>query len=148
MSQPDPKATTASPERPTGFNLSRFAVLPTPDRLDCHPGYTGKGVTIAYLDSGFYPHPDLVSPENRIVAYMDVSGSGDFLDETMAPQAYHWHGTQTSVVAAGNGYASCGIYRGLASQSKLVLVQVGNKGKIRDEYIAKGIRWVIDYREQ
>jgi len=149
LSQPDlPSSTQASPERPTGFNLSRFAVLPTPDRLDCHPGYTGKGVTIAYLDSGFYPHPDLMFPENRIVAYMDVSGSGDFLDEKMPPQAYHWHGTQTSVVAAGNGYASHGIYRGLASQSRLVLVQVGNKGKIRDEYIAKGIRWVIDHREQ
>jgi serine protease AprX len=128
--------------------MSRFAVLPTPDRLDSHPGYTGKGVTIAYLDSGFFAHPDLVEPTNRIVSFMDVSGSGDFLDKDRKPEFWHWHGTQTSVVAAGNGRLSGGIYRSLAPDSQLVLCQVGLNGKIRDELIAAGIRWVIEHREQ
>ena len=37
-------------------------VLSTPLRLDADERYTGKGVTIAFLDSGFYPHVDLTTP--------------------------------------------------------------------------------------
>jgi len=28
------------------------------------PRFSGKGVTIALVDAGFYPHPDLVQPHN------------------------------------------------------------------------------------
>jgi len=44
-------------------------VLPTPLRLDADERFTGKGVTIAFLDSGFYAHPDLATPVNRIQAF-------------------------------------------------------------------------------
>ena len=54
--------------------LNRFAVIPTPDRLNVDPRFTGRGVTIAFLDSGFYQHPDLTEPDNRIVAFHDISG--------------------------------------------------------------------------
>ena len=53
---------------------NRFGVIPTPVRLNANPEYTGKGVTIAFLDSGFYPHPDLVTQRNRVVAYEDLTG--------------------------------------------------------------------------
>lgn len=139
---------TVAVERPTGSALNRFSVLPTPDRLDSHPDYTGKDITIAYLDSGFFPHCDLVEPDNRILAFFDMSGSGDFLDKNRKPEFWHWHGAQTSVVAAGNGSLSGGVYRSLAPDSKLVLVQVGHNGRIRDQLIAQGIRWVIEHREQ
>jgi len=43
-------------------SANRFAVIPTLTRLDADSNYTGKGVTIAFLDSGFYPHPDLSNP--------------------------------------------------------------------------------------
>ena len=142
---PDPPA---SAELPSKTKTQLYSVLPTPDRLDSHPNYTGKGITIAYLDSGFFPHPDLVEPSDRILAFFDVSGSGDFLDRTRKPEFWHWHGAQTSVVAAGNGTLSGGVYRSLAPDSNLVLVQVGHNGKIRDELIAAGIRWVIEHREQ
>jgi subtilisin family serine protease len=32
--------------------------------------YQGEGVTIAVIDTGIYPHPDLITPENRIVAFL------------------------------------------------------------------------------
>src|SRR5947207_1152668 len=48
---------------------NRFAVVPTAVRLNADPDYTGKGVTIAFLDSGFYPHSDLQEPDDRILAY-------------------------------------------------------------------------------
>ncbi len=124
---------------------NRFGVIPTPVRLNANPGYTGKGVTIAFLDSGFYPHPDL---GDRVIAYHDLSGERRSLSSTDEVESWQWHGTQTSVAAAGNGNLSNGVYRGLAHESKLVLVKVSQGGHITEENIAKGIRWVIANRER
>ena len=33
--------------------------------------YTGKGVGIAIIDTGVYPHPDLITPNNRIKGWVD-----------------------------------------------------------------------------
>src|SRR5262249_24400295 len=96
---------------------NRFGVIPTPQRLGANAEYTGKGCAIAILDSGFYPHMDLAQPENRIVAFKDVTNGKALLEADVVPQVWDWHGTQTSVVAAGNGYLSDGIYRGLASEA-------------------------------
>ena len=35
-----------------------FTALPTPLRLNAHPDYSGEGVTICFIDSGFFLHPD------------------------------------------------------------------------------------------
>ena len=110
--------------------------------------YTGKGVRIAFLDSGFYPHPDLIEPINRVIAYEDLSGEVSRLDQIKQPQSWQWHGTQTSVSAAGNGRLSDGVYRGLAYDSELVLVKVSEEGCITEENIARGIQWVIENRER
>ena len=80
---------------------NRFGVIPTSIRLDANPKYTGKGVAIAFLDSGFYPHPDLLAPLNRIIAGHDVTGEPHTPDSV---ESWQWHGTQTTVVAAGNGH--------------------------------------------
>src|SRR5688572_19391559 len=52
---------------------NRFAVIPTAQRVGADVRRTGRGVTIAFLDSGFYPHPDLTEPLDRILAYVDVT---------------------------------------------------------------------------
>ncbi|MCI0485430.1 MAG: hypothetical protein L0229_02405 [Blastocatellia bacterium] len=101
---------------------NRFAVIPTSLRMDADEALTGKGVTIAFLDSGFYPHADLTQPVNRIAAFVDITRTGETLDKDFflaarAPEGWAWHGTQTSVVAAGNGRLSDGVYRGLAEAS-------------------------------
>ena len=41
--------------------VSSGAILPTPLRLAAPDRYRGRGVTVAFLDSGFYAHPDLRS---------------------------------------------------------------------------------------
>lgn len=122
---------------------NRFAVIPTPTRLDADPRFTGRGVTIALLDSGFYPHPDLVAPTNRIIAYHDVTNPRGRLRADAPVEDWHWHGTQTSVAAAGNGHLSDGIYQGLASDAWVVLVKVSDNGRISEENIARGLQWVI-----
>ena len=125
---------------------NRFGVIPTSVRLNANPEYSGKGVKVAFLDSGFYPHPDLVTPVNRVVAYEDLSGERLDLFSTEAVESWQWHGTQTSVAAAGNGQLSNGVYRGLAHEAQLVLVKVSERGRITEEKIAQGIQWVIANR--
>ena len=127
---------------------NRFGVIPTPVRLNANPEYSGKGVTVAFLDSGFYPHPDLVEPVNRVIAYHDIAGERRSLLSTDSVESWQWHGTQTSVTAAGNGKLSDGVYRGLAHESDLVLVKVSERGRITEENIARGIHWVIANRER
>ena len=125
--------------------VNRFAVIPTPVRLNANHEYTGKGVTVAFLDSGFYPHHDLV---DRVVAYEDIAAERRDLLATGPAESWQWHGTQTSVVAAGNGQLCDGVYRGLAHESELVLVKASERGRITENNIAQGIRWVIANRER
>src|ERR1051325_11012917 len=125
---------------------NRFGVIPTPVRLNANPDYTGKGVTVAFVDSGVYPHPDLVTPINRVVAHEDLDQHRPL--STEPGESWQWHGTQTSVAAAGNGQLSNGTYRGLAHEAELVLVKVSERGRITEENIAEGIQWVIANRER
>jgi len=52
-----------------GTEVNGYKILPIPTRLMAHPHYTGKDITIGFIDSGFYPHPDL---EGRILATVDI----------------------------------------------------------------------------
>lgn len=122
-------------------------VPPTSRRLDADPRYCGRGVTIAFLDAGFHPHPDLLYPSNRIAAYVDVTSDEEPLCDKKA-MIWNWHGTMTSVIAAGSGYLSAGYYSGLARQSKVVLVKVSKGGGIARRNLALGLRWVIENRER
>ena len=123
---------------------TRFAVIPTLEKLNANPNFKGRGITIAFLDSGFYPHPDFAE---RIVKFHDISGEEKSL-KSINPKSYHWHGTQTVTACAGNGSLSDGIYRSLASEANLVLVKVSKGGQIADESIEKGLKWVLRNREK
>ncbi len=123
-------------------------VLSTPLRLDADERFTGDGVCIAFLDSGFYPHVDLTTPENRIVAYRNMlDGDGD-LSTLFKPDVASWHGMMTSVVAAGNGSLSNGFYRGIAPKADVVLIKLARTGRISEQDIQDGLEWVLDHREE
>src|SRR5687767_6457154 len=49
------------------FEEAGIPILPTALRIGALDRYRGRGVTIAFLDAGFYAHPDLVEPEDRIL---------------------------------------------------------------------------------
>ena len=125
-----------------------FGVVPTSERVRGDSGLAGRGVTIAFLDSGFYPHPDLTRPDNRILHYHDSHDPEARLDAAAPPDADGWHGTQTCVVAAGSGHLSGGIYRGLAPQARLVLVRVGRGMRISEADIERGLAWVLANHER
>jgi serine protease AprX len=130
------------------FRDGAYQILPTPLRVGADERLAGRGVTIAFLDAGFYPHPDLTEPENRIARYVNIVDGRAPADEFSTPNASSWHGMMTSVVAAGNGYLSGGLYRGLAAAARVVLVKVGSATRIRHDDIRRGLAWIIAHREE
>jgi serine protease AprX len=129
------------------FEQNRFA-LPTPLRMDAHEQFTGRGVTMAFLDSGFYAHADLTEPRNRIVAYHSIFAAAGDETSLHTSDVASWHGMMTSVVAAGSGALSEGLYRGIASDADLVLVKIGLTGRISEDQIRRGLEWVLDHRDE
>lgn len=123
-------------------------ILSTPLRLGAVERYRGRGVTVAFLDSGFYAHPDLVIPDDRILRYVDITDRRARRANLRRPDASSWHGMMTSVVACGNGSLSGGFYRGLASEARLVLVKCGSVRRIRHDDIRRGLKWVVRHRRE
>lgn len=122
-----------------------FFILPTPLRLNIDPRYTGKGVTICFIDSGFYLHDDLTVNKNRIKIHIDITKSSKVSPPTGGGDLEGaWHGTMTSVVCAGDGYKSKGLYKGVAPDAELVLLKVMNEEEhITTENIAKALQWIL-----
>lgn len=130
------------------MNKDGSFVLSTPLRLDAVEEFTGRGVTIAFLDSGFYPHVDLTTPENRIIGYRSLLHDEDDISQLFETDVASWHGMMTSVVAAGNGSLSNGFYRGIAPDARVVLVKLARTGRITEQNIQDGLEWVLEHRSK
>ncbi|RME42353.1 MAG: hypothetical protein D6795_21050, partial [Deltaproteobacteria bacterium] len=128
------------------YSEKDYEVIPIRLRLNADHEYTGKGVTIAFIDSGFFPHPDLTRPKNRILEYVNIAepGKNDLAEIDEAS----WHGMQTSVVAAGNGYLSNGLYKGIAWEANVVLLKVTGPRGIETANVIKALEWVIKHKEE
>lgn len=86
-----------------------------------HSEYIGEGISVAVLDTGVAPHPDLTS---SIYQFHDfVNGEREIYDD-------QGHGTHICGIIAGNGKMSNGYYKGIAPGVRLsvfkVLDQHGN----------------------
>ncbi len=90
---------------------------------------TGRGIGIGLVDSGTYPHTDLLSPSNKIKKFVDI------LSHVKYPYDDNGHGTFMSGIICGAGVASKGMYRGIAENSHLYSVKAFNsigRGYISD----------------
>ena len=116
---------------------------------------TGRDVLVGILDSGVdYTHPDFRNADGttRILSLWDQTIAGNppagyylgtefpretidlALEQPTERQRYEicpsrdlsGHGTHVTGIAAGNGRASGGRYRGVAYESELVVVKLGN----------------------
>jgi serine protease AprX len=123
-------------------------ILPVASRLAVNPRYQGRGITAAFLDSGFFAHPDLMQPRCRIRRYYDLVNDKAGLEYILKPDNSMWHGMMTSTVAAGNGFLSEGKYKSLAPEMDVVLVKVGHLSRVKHDDIARGIRWVIANKDE
>jgi serine protease AprX len=97
-------------------------------------GFTGKGVGIAIIDSGIYPHPDL---KDRITGWVDIA------DGKPSPYDNFGHGTHVAGDAAGNGSVSQGIYKGVAPDADLIGVRITTVAEA-----IKGIQWCIENKQR
>lgn len=134
-----------------------FGAIPTPLRLHADPRFTGRNVALALIDSAFYPHPDLVGRVNRVRAWVDASRhpvQARLFEPGETPRwpgwdeasSRQWHGLMTSAVAAGDGHVSHGLYRGMAPDAELILIQVaGADGRIGNAAIARALHWVLRF---
>ncbi|MBP2113019.1 S8 family peptidase [Paenibacillus silagei] len=106
-------------------------------------GLTGKGINIAVLDTGVYPHPDLTRPVNRILAFKD------YINHRKCPYDDNGHGTHITGDAAGNGWSSRGKYQGPAPEAGIVGIKVLDKyGDGYDSTIIKAIEYCITRRKK
>lgn len=90
---------------------------------------SGKNVCIGIVDSGIYPHPDFLNPNNKIKSFIDL------INEHKYPYDDNGHGTFMSGIICGTGYLSKGVYKGVAENSCIFSIKAFNnlgKGFISD----------------
>lgn len=99
---------------------------------------TGKGVTVADLDTGYDPtHPDLADKAGGDRA-RDFTGTGSVVDG-------NGHGTHTASTIAGTGSASDGTYRGVAPDAELLIGKVcTDDGFCPDDAVINGMTWAAE----
>jgi len=122
----------------------QMTLLSTVERVGALPQYTGRGIVMAFVDSGFYPHPEI---SGRVLVHVDASTNHvvEQAPDVYEPSDLSWHGQMTSIIAAGDGRNSGGKYRGIAAEAQLILIKVSTpRGHIKEADILRGLRWLID----
>ena len=99
--------------------------------------YTGKGIGVAVLDTGIFPHIDFGS---RIAAFHDFTGGkrGAYDD--------NGHGTHVSGILAGDGTASGGKYRGAAPGCSIIALKILDRfGNGSREDVMRAFQWIAGF---
>jgi serine protease AprX len=126
------------------------------DQIGARPlwaqGVTGRGVTVAVVDTGIAPVDGL---RNQVVATVDLSAEYD--DAAAAFTDNHGHGTHLAGIIAGRdpggplaGSADePGRFLGVAPDAKLVSIKVaGRDGAVTPASVIAGIEWAIAHRDE
>lgn len=97
-------------------------------------GYTGKGISVAVLDTGIdTSHPDLAG---------QVAGAKNFTEEP--DEDLVGHGTHVASTIAGTAAASSGKYRGVAPDAKLYDGKICEQGGCPESAILAGMDWAAN----
>ena len=108
-----------------------------------YPQATGEGVTVAVVDTGIDAgHPDLDYGEKTIFNLKSDIPGAPFYELENSDTSYG-HGTHCAGTIAGNGDASAGARRGVAPESKLIGLSIGDVG-ITLTNTLQGLEWVYE----
>lgn len=89
--------------------------------LSSNSKLSGAGVGVGVIDSGVYPHQDLIKPSNRIELFIDV------VNELTHPYDDNGHGTCIAGILCSNGTESNDLYKGICHKSKLFCYKAFDK---------------------
>lgn len=100
---------------------------------------SGKNIGIAVIDSGVYPHKDLLQPSNRIKYFNDL------VNNFSHPYDDNGHGTFISGLICASGLYSKNIYKGIAPNAQLCCFKAFDaKGKAFVSSILYSIDCILD----
>ena len=109
--------------------------------VDClhREGFLGQNIGVAVIDTGCYPHIDLMLGRNRLKKFVNI------LDEREEPFDDNGHGTFVSGVLCGSGLYGCGQYRGIAPLCNLISIKaLDNKGETQAFNVLSAMQWVYE----
>ena len=113
-------------------------------------GITGRGVTVAVLDTGVASVPDLAGRlvqvrddlTGQVTPCKNLSGELDCNDR-------YGHGTFIAGLVAGNGASSGGKWKGVAPEASILSVKAaGADGAADVSNILAAIQWVVSFKER
>ena len=103
-------------------------------------GITGKNIGIAVLDTGISNHKDL---NDNLVCFKD------YINNRKTAYDDNGHGSHVSGIIAGNGYKSKGRFKGIAPDSKIIMLKCLDKsGNGKIDNAEKGLDFIIDNRDR
>ena len=102
----------------------------------------GKGITVAVIDTGIYPHVDFLCPKNKIICFKD------FVNEKHCMYDDNGHGTFVAGVIGGSGLVNKKI-KGVAPSCNLIsLKALDENGETGAFTILEAMQWVYDNKEK
>ncbi len=111
--------------------------------------FTGKGVTVAVLDTGIYSHHETVTNDGKnswkrkIIEFYD-----DRINGTASPYDISWHGTWTASILGGK----CSNYDGVAPNVNLVILKIfeNENGEVVSDFekLNNAVNWILANKDK
>lgn len=99
---------------------------------------TGRGIGIAFLDTGVFPHIDF---NNRITSFYDC------IHHRIGVYDDNGHGTHVAGIAASSGLACKQAFVGVAPKCNIISLKVlDNQGNGKIDYVLRALEWITKNR--